>query len=95
MIRILHWKDTAMTSRRRGIDAIKLRSLTSLVTQADEEISKHVKECYQCSHNKANPTRWCDNGWVLAKMKARAVNDLTVYKGSDIDDGTPTQGVLF
>ena len=63
------------------------------VVVANVAMGRHFSTCYQCSHNRADPGKYCDDGWTLVKAATRA--NAAVRKLNDKAAAAPEQGKLW
>ena len=84
-----------MTSPRRGIDAIKTRSLKQRAADLAEKVRAHRVICSRCKVDDSFPAHACDDGWRLLKEHKRAQNFLSVYMGTSPEGTTNDQGTLW
>jgi hypothetical protein len=84
-----------MTAPRRGLDAIKTRSLKQRAVDAAEQVKHHRTICPRCKMDDSFPRNCCDIGWGLIKEAKRANNFLSVYLGTDQEGTRDEQGTLW
>jgi hypothetical protein len=84
-----------MTAARRGLDAIKTRSLRQRSADAAEAVRVHVTGCPRCRKDEFWPRHCCDDGYNLLREAKRAANFLTVYLGNSQEGNSNEQGTLW
>lgn len=69
------------------------RSLRRARENADKEMLAHAKHCHQCTQAISITGNYCDTGWPLAKVRARAIYNWN--NRATITAARPQSGQLF